>query len=284
MMQRGISTATFTRYLRILGVDRRAPSLEALTELTRAHLTGVPFENVSKLYRYRRSGLRGIPDVSEYLDDIERNHLGGTCYTNNYFLYLLLDALGYEVALCGADMSNPDVHLASIVKLDGREYIVDAGYGAPFLAPIPRDLERDHEVLLGSERYVLRPRDAEGRSRLEQHRDGKPSHGYTLKPAPRRIEEFAGVIENSFAPAATFMNALAVVRFWPGRSLALHNQTLIESEGLRARKERIASPADLPRVIEERFSIPQAITRVAMEGLRLTEDPWDSGSAEEDRS
>jgi len=37
-------------YLTILGVVRREPSLEALRELLAAHLTRIPFENISKLY------------------------------------------------------------------------------------------------------------------------------------------------------------------------------------------------------------------------------------------
>jgi arylamine N-acetyltransferase len=274
MLETSLSPGSISRYLRVLDIPRREPGLEALAELTAAHLTRVPFENVSKLYRDRRSGFRGIPDLSGYLDDIERNGLGGTCYSNNYHLYRLLESLGYDVALCGADMSNPDVHLANIVRLGGREFVVDGGYGAPFLAPLPRDLEHDHEIALGGERYVLRPRDAEGRSRLELHRNGRHAHGYLLKPSPRRIEEFAGVIAGSYAPEATFMNALAVVRFSPGRSTVLHNLTLIESEGARVRHQRIASPAELPAVVEERFGIPAAITRVAMEGLELTDDPW----------
>lgn len=267
-----------SRYLDVLGVSRRAPSLEALAELTAAHLTRVPFENVSKLLRFRRGGLRGIPDLSVFLDDVDRNHLGGTCYTNNYFLYQLLRALAYDVRLCGADMANPDVHLANIVTLDGREYIVDGGYGAPFLDPLPRDLNEDLEIRLGRERYVLRPKDAEGRSRLDLYREGKPSHGYLLKPAARRIEEFFGVVERSFAPEATFMNALAIVRFRPGGSLVLHNLTLIENEGTQTRTERIATVAELPRVIEARFGIPAAIAREAIDGLPLVDDPWASGT------
>ncbi len=267
------------RYLRVLGVPRREPSLDALAQLTTAHLTRVPFENVSKLYHDRRSGSRGIPELSGFLDGIERDRLGGTCYANNHHLNRLLETLGYDVALCGADMARPDVHLANRVRLDGRDYLVDAGYGAPLLAPLPLDLDHDREIVLGDDRYVLRPRDAEGRSRLELHRGGKHAHGYVFKPAPRHIEEFTQVVEASFDPSATFMNALVFVRFSPGRALVLHNLNLIEADGTRSRASRIPNAALLPEVLEERFGVPRVITREALVGLPLSYDPWGETAA-----
>lgn len=45
------------RYLRALGVPRRPPGREALAEIVAAHVTRVPFENVSKLLRFRDLGL-----------------------------------------------------------------------------------------------------------------------------------------------------------------------------------------------------------------------------------
>jgi hypothetical protein len=68
---------------------------------------------------------------------------------------------------------------------------VDVGYAAPFLVPLPLDLAHDQDIVWGRERYVLKPRDAAGRPRLELHRDGGLRHGYLVNPAPRRIEEFA---------------------------------------------------------------------------------------------
>ncbi len=266
-----LTAAQCARHLDVLRVGRRPPGLEALTELTAAHLTRVPFENVSKLLRFRRSGFRGIPELEPYLDDIERFRLGGTCYANNLHLNRLLGALGYDVRLCGADMSRPDVHVANVVRLEGREYLVDAGYAAPFLEPMPLDLDRDQEIALGGERYVLKPRGADGRWRLDHHRDGRPLHGYTLNPKPRRVEEFAGVIEESFAPEATFMNALTIVRFFPGRSLALRNLKLVEAEGDRTRIVHFPDAAPLPVLIEERFGIPRALVAEALAGLKLVD-------------
>ena len=108
-----------------------------------------------------------MPILGLFLDGIERFNFGGTCYPNNYYFYQLLANLGYQTKLCGADMSNPDVHLVSMVTLEKREYLVDVGYAAPFIAPMPRDLATDYVVVLGRDRYVLKPQDARGRSRMD---------------------------------------------------------------------------------------------------------------------
>jgi N-hydroxyarylamine O-acetyltransferase len=90
-----LAPALVDRYLRLLEVPRRPPSPEALAELTAAQLIRVPFENVSKLVRLRGMGLKELPPVELHLEGIERFHLGGTCYANNFHLYTLLGALGY---------------------------------------------------------------------------------------------------------------------------------------------------------------------------------------------
>jgi N-hydroxyarylamine O-acetyltransferase len=262
------------RYLSLLGVPRSAPGVDALRTIVSAHLLRVPFENISKLYRWRQYGIREIPDCTGFLDGIEHNHFGGTCYTINFHLYQLLVSLGYEASLCGADMSRPDLHLASVVNTQGREFIVDCGYAAPFLEPLPRDLSEPYEIRLGSDRYVLHPQDATGRSRLDLFRDAASPHGYRLNPRPRRIEEFHDVIIDSFRPDATFMNSSLLVKFGAHSSVVLRNLNLIESHETEVRKTALASQDDLIRAIHDIFGIPTAVASIALDGLNARRDPW----------
>ena len=255
------------RYLEILGVSRREPSYEALSEIIQAHLYRIPFENISKLYYKKQRSLRGIPDLDTYLVGIERFHFGGTCYSNNFYLYRLLLTLGYEVKLCGADMSSPDVHLLSIVTLGGREYLVDVGYAAPFWAPMPRDLKKDYTISLGSERYVLKPQDTEGRSRMELYRDGSLEHGYLAKPQSRQIQEFEGPIADSFRDDQTFMNALLVARFSPESSLVICNLTFTEHGANSVTSRELASRDDAVKLISDRFRMPRTVVEDAVAEL-----------------
>lgn len=265
----------FSRYLDLLGVPARKPGMEALSEIVKAQLMNVPFENVSKLYYKRHKGLRGLIEFTDYLHGIEHCRFGGTCYATNYYLYCLLVHLGYDAKLCGADMTNPDVHVVSIVTLEGREFIVDAGYGAPFLEPLPRDSSNDVVISLGNERYVLKPRDQDGCSRLHMYVDGNLKHGYLAKPAPRQITEFDGVIKHSFDETATFMNAVVLIRFEPGRSYVIHNLTLTESHDTQSTTHDFSTRGELAGCIEEVFGIPRLISEGVLEEIPSFRNVWD---------
>ena len=99
----------------------------------------------------------GVPSIDLYLDGIENYRFGGTCYSNNFHFYSLLRTLGYEVKLSAADMKTPGVHAVILAACEGREYLIDPGYAAPFLSPLPRDLAKDYVITLGRDRYVLKP-------------------------------------------------------------------------------------------------------------------------------
>lgn len=261
------------RYLRLLRVAPAAPGRDHLATLVAAHMMSVPFENISKLY-YRKRGFTGLPTTTMFLDGIERFHFGGTCYANNFHFYSLLAALDYDVKLCSADMQNPDVHMVSIVKLNGHEYLIDVGYAAPFLAPLPRDLVDDYVISLGADRYVLKPQDAQGCSRLELHRNGVHTHFYVAKPAPRKVGDFDSVIAASFRPSATFMNAILLARFYRDSSLVIHNLSIIASRGATVHTDRLVDKDELASAIETHFGIPQSMVREAIADVGGMQSAW----------
>lgn len=278
MLPEPLDSDLLRQYVDILGVTEKAPSHNALAELVAAHLTRVPFENISKLYYRKHLGLMDLPPIQQYLAGIAQNHFGGTCYSNNYYFYRLLASLGYEVKLCAADMTAPAVHALSLVRVEQREYLVDTGYAAPFLSPLPRDLKTDYVVELGRDRYVLRPQDENGCSRLDLYRDGALKHGYLARPEPRRIEDFSAVIKSSFRPDATFLNSLLLARLYPGRSVVVHNFSVIESQGMVSRIRHLQGLEQLISTIEERFEMPRHIVTEALSGQEKFRDAWDAVS------
>jgi arylamine N-acetyltransferase len=261
----------YERYLSILGVAPEASSLDHLRRLVRAQITRVPFENISKLYLEKTQGASFIPSLGDHLDGIERFGFGGTCYANNPYFADLLRHLGYDVDLCGADMSNPDVHIVSIIHLEGREYLVDVGYGAPFYEPMARDLDHEQEIVFGRNRFVLHPQDAQRRSRMDHFLDSELIHGYVAKPEPRTIDHFDEVIRHSYTAAATFMNVVVVERFFADRSVRFHNFTLTESTPDSATTTRLAGREELAAALEHHCDFPthiisEAIADIALEG------------------
>jgi N-hydroxyarylamine O-acetyltransferase len=252
----------FEKYLKLLDIEKSLPTYEFLCKITKAHLTKIPFENISKLI-YKKQGLTNIPDLPTFLEGIEKFNFGGTCYTNNYYLYCLLEYLGFEIKLCGADMKNPDVHMISIVKIDVQEFIVDVGYAAPFYEPLPRNLNEDFTITNGNEKYIIKPVDKIGRTRVEQHSDDKLQHWYTAKPESRKIEDFRKVIEDSYSDDAVFMNAVRITRFTETDSIVLKNLYLTKTEKNQTSTIKFQLQ-DLPFIIQENFGIPLNVVKEAV--------------------
>jgi arylamine N-acetyltransferase len=269
-----VSARLIDRYLGILDVPAEEPSTPALLRLVEAQLHRVPFENLSKVYYMHDRDLRALPGLELYLDGIEQYHFGGTCYPNNYYFGQLLANLGYRATLCGADMANPDVHLVTMIEIEGRQFMVDTGYAAPFAAPLPRDLSSDHVVHAGPDRYLLRPQDPAGCSRMELHRDGQLKHGYLAKPTARRIDEFEAIIADSYRADSTFMNAILLARCFDDHFLVVHNLSVIESRGAEFDTRTLSSRDELVELIDERFGIPSRITHDVVHDFPSLEDPW----------
>jgi len=263
----------FEKYLALLGLEISDPSFSFLCEIVKAYLIRIPFENISKLL-LKIHGQNYIPPLAEYLRGIELYNFGGTCYANNYYLFLLLEYLGYDVKLCGADMKNPDVHLISIVTINGLEYIVDCGYAAPFFKPLPRDLKEDYTFNFGEEKYIIKAQDRNGHTTIEQYFIGKLQHWYTAKPQPRKIEEFKKVIQESYGGDATFMNAIRITRFIENGSLVLKNLYLTETIDHKSSTTRIVRK-DLPAIINQKFGMPADIVTKAISNLNELKDIYD---------
>lgn len=263
----------FKKYLALLKVEEAKPSFELLNQIVKAHLTKIPFENISKLL-FKQRGMNDIPELAEFLEGIEKYNFGGTCYTNNYYLYLLLKHLGFEITLCGADMKNPDVHLISRVRIEGCEYIVDGGYAAPFLNPLPMDLNTDYVISLGNEKYVVKPKSEDGKTRVEQHYNGKLQHWYTANTKPRKIEEFSKVIEDSYADDAVFMNAVRITRFTENGALILKNFIFAETNSNGTITEKLARD-ELPDFIEAKFRMPAKLVQQAVNSIKQMKDIYE---------
>lgn len=259
--------ALFARYLRLLGIDDRPRGLEGLNRLIDRHLCRVPFENVSKLVLLAREGRGRTTGLAEFLDGIEHHDLGGTCYTCNPFFAQLLRALGYDADLHGADMSEPDVHTAIRVRLEGREHHVDVGFGAPFRSALALD---ELPVQAGNYRVARGP---EPDTVKVEGPAGYLAHG----PARRR-SFFRRAVMDSFQPGRHFLTLLRIVRFNQDGMLELTNHTLRRHTRAGVEERRLRGASELAAAVHNEFGMPRCPLAEALAMLeRLTGRTYDEG-------
>jgi arylamine N-acetyltransferase len=251
----------FDKYLKILKLKRKDPSIEYLTELVTSHITKIPFENISKLYYFKTKNLNKLINFDQYLFGIDKHNFGGTCYSNNYYFNQLLNNLGFEALLCGADMNILDAHLISIVVLNNKQYLIDVGYGAPFFNPIPLDLKEEYTINFGNETYLIGPKDSKGHSELKYFIKNKFNHGYIIKPVNRSITEFEGVINKSFQKSSPFLNRITAINFSVNSSIAIRNYSMFITNSKNVKKIDLLSKNHIIENIVQNFNIDYDIVK-----------------------
>ncbi|KOU55613.1 hypothetical protein ADK55_13675 [Streptomyces sp. WM4235] len=200
-------------YLRRLGVDPAAPSVEGLFALQRAHLERVPYENID-IQLGRPPGIDPALSVRRLAAG-----LGGYCFHLNGAFSTLLEALGYDVTRhVGGVYKEPDArgvngdHLALVVRVDGAAFFVDAGLGDGPHDPLPLragTFERGHF------RYALEPLvplDGEGPGWTYRNPDG-PFPVMNFRSAPATMADFeAEHLRLSTAQDSGFVRTFAMLR------------------------------------------------------------------------
>ncbi|HEY0367242.1 MAG TPA: arylamine N-acetyltransferase, partial [Pyrinomonadaceae bacterium] len=137
-------------------------SAETLRALQVAHLTSVPFENLSI-----HAGERIVLDEDALFAKIVEERRGGFCYECNGLFAGLLRAMGFDVAMLAAGVAQRDGgfgptfdHMTLMVTLDER-WLVDVGFGESFVEPLLLDTRADQVQgtrsfrLIDSEEHVV---------------------------------------------------------------------------------------------------------------------------------
>ncbi|BCJ40109.1 N-hydroxyarylamine O-acetyltransferase [Actinoplanes ianthinogenes] len=167
-----------TAYLDRIGVSRAA----TLRELTVAHQTAVPFENLG-IHLGETISL----DPDDLFDKIVRRRRGGFCYELNGLFALLLDELGHTVDRVAARVHRGEGrfgplfdHLALLVD---DAWLVDVGFGRFSSYPLRLDDRAGQSDPGGQFRLADTP-DGD----VLVHRDDAPQ--YLLERRPRPLTDF----------------------------------------------------------------------------------------------
>lgn len=131
-----VNTSLVYRYLNYLELDIHVPTLDYLHELIKTHQTKVRWENITKIIDTekgeRESSGFYLPSIEDYIDRMDNDGMGGTCWTLAIGFHWLLSKLGFEASYMYMDSG----HLCLRVELD-QPYYVDVGYCAPLFQAYP---------------------------------------------------------------------------------------------------------------------------------------------------
>jgi N-hydroxyarylamine O-acetyltransferase len=249
------------RYLRLLGI--RTPIAgpaalheAALNEIVHRHLCRVPFENVSKLLLLGREGAGRVTTLAEFLDGIEHYDLGGTCHTNNPFLVALLEALGYEADLLGADMNKPNVHTSIRVRLSGVEYHVDVGFGAPFRCAICLD-RLPWEFVQGCHRFAFDRAAMPDAYEASVYAGEQRLHGYIVHPPAQETGFFESTVIESYRPGMTFTSMLRIIRFFDDYAADIEDAKLSIHRGGETTTKLLRNMAEMRAAVAGDLAMPR---------------------------
>ncbi|WP_028925234.1 arylamine N-acetyltransferase family protein [Pseudonocardia acaciae] len=226
-------------YLARIDHPRVAPTAESLRSLTRAHVRAIPFENVDVvLGTHRGIGLDAITDK------LVHRPRGGYCYEHALLFAAVAQRLGFEVrrliARVQPHRSGPRTHMTLRVRADGVDHLVDVGFGAAMLVPMPlRDgAQVDqagwmHRLTRADGLWTLARRTADG---------WEPLHEFDESRA-RPIDYQVAHHYVSTHPASPFTGRLVVMRLDEGVSRRLVGDELTV-EHADGRVKRTPVPPD----------------------------------------
>lgn len=233
-----------------------APTAETLRGLHVAHMTAVPFENLS----IHASEPVVLEDGALFEKIVGRSR-GGFCYEDNGLFAALLRELGFEVSMLSAEVANPEGafgrpfdHMALLVTLEER-WLADVGFGDSFVEPLRID-ERG-EQLQGRRAYrVTQEGDYLFMSRREEGGGWKAQYRFTLRP--HAYADFAEMCRyHQTSPESHFTRGRVCSRATrEGGRVTLSGMRFIETDAGGARREReLASEEEYAAALREHFRI-----------------------------
>ncbi|MDQ7246585.1 arylamine N-acetyltransferase family protein [Dongia sedimenti] len=236
----------------------RAPSVETLRALHRAHFTSVPFENLDVVLK------RPIRlDPASLQQKIVAERRGGYCFESNALFMHGLLAMGFAATPLAArvlyERSDPALpprsHMLLMVDLEEGLYLADAAFGGQ-TPPQPLSLAVGVEQATTHEPYRLR-RTEDGELDLQALMAGQwgTLYRFTLHPQLPVDFEHANWFTSTH-PDSFFVNNLIAAMPGEGCRYTLFNREFRTRwpDGL-VETEAIETAADLASVLQRRFAL-----------------------------
>ncbi|HJW33456.1 MAG TPA: arylamine N-acetyltransferase [Holophagaceae bacterium] len=257
-------------YLARLGAPAPAgATLEALVGLHLAHALAIPFENLD--IQLGRPISLELPVLEAKL---VRGRRGGYCFEQNTLFRAALEALGFAVEAfearvrVGTDQLLPRTHMLLQVRVEGREWLCDVGFGGGGpLCPVPMDGE---PATAGRWTFRVRP---EGPLRVLQSLVGETWMDlYAFLPEPRPDVDFQmGNWYTSTYPGSRFLLTLTAQRTTREARYILRNLKL-EVDQAGGWEVRDLCREEVPEVLDRVFGL-----QIPVDARFRALDPADPG-------
>lgn len=230
------------------------PTVETLTQLHRAHMFTVPFENLDIAL-----GRKIVCDETAFVRKIVDRRRGGFCYELNGGLAGLLRELGFQVTLLSAQVPHQDGtdspefdHMALRVDLD-EPWLADVGFGDSFVEPLrlkPGIEQPQHG-------WIYRLVEKQGTFDMERCEPGgswKRQYSFTL--LPRRLEEFAPMCHyHQTSPESPFTRKSVCSKATACGRITIAERKLIVTADGEKRESMLSSDEEWQAALRENFGV-----------------------------
>ena len=258
-------------YLKRIGFSGEITvSKECLDRLIYAHQCTVPFENLTPCYYHEPVSLE-IPVLYQKVVEQKR---GGYCFELNGIFLSLLYSLGFPVysvmvrLFRDPGVLRPVMHRGCIMKLSGKYYFFDVGYGGP-MAPFAVELSEKPQTYFRETYWAEAFEDHtyclyRKRSIPGYNYDGAAPSGADEKQmiaafslAPMLNEDFIPLnkmtsIEN---PESGFVKRLFVNLRTADGYLSLIDHTFTEFHRGTGKEVRTLSDEEIPAILKTRYGL-----------------------------
>jgi N-hydroxyarylamine O-acetyltransferase len=241
-------------YFDRIGYDGVAdPTIETLRELHRLSLRAIPFENLD-IHLGRPISL----DPEALFDKIVRRRRGGFCYELNGLFAEILRAIGFDLDLLSARVAHQDGsfgrefdHLLLRVRLDGKDWIADVGFGDSFLEPLL--LYGYEQDCCGTMYLIDTPKSSLLLLRKEQEQWRQQ---YLFTATPRQLQEFDDMcVYHQTSPMSSFTRGRVVTRATADGRITLSEMRLIQTSRGDRKERGLESEAEYLEMLQQHFGI-----------------------------
>lgn len=235
--------------------------LDTLRELQAKHMFAIPFETLDI-----HNQIPIILQVNLLYQKVIRDHRGGYCYELNFLFHHLLKICGFDVNLVSGRLHHGNnryghefEHVALIVKINGKDWLADVGYGDFSLTPLaiaPGEIQtdgRNYFQIIDGVRVDGRPYLAVAKWNASKQ-DFKIDYIFTL--TQRSMGEFNRMNDfHQTSKESHFARSLICTMPTPEGRITLINNKLIRKENGKRQVKIIQSENQRDQVLEKYFHI-----------------------------